>query len=337
VEVSDSEGRFHLATITAVAASADPVVKIDIVWAGVVNPVTGDLLEQKDLAVSLQSGLRATLIRRARTVTDGNSDHTTDGLVDVGAPLRQSVGIDHVFNYQAVHFSLGVFFVAFHGAIGRGDGDRVVDGYWKQLQLIFLATGKTNYALESVFLTCLTRALLPQTTAHSITFDRFANILGTAGKCVPRDRLVEFYNRYVKDATLHSGAHRIEAMKRKSKVGPKLRKIQREFDEVVQVAGVSSGLRKPVDVQKDVRAARRILRRVDVGDGARSAFRYTPGRQYNSFQLFPRNLFSLLDPGKVVSYLADRRHRVSDYQTAFNDVHGDYYGSMVLPGYKYFK
>jgi hypothetical protein len=242
---------------------------------------------------------------------------------------------DRVNHYLLGMLALALFFASLTRSISVGDGGRVVDTYYKVMQLLFMGTRKRNYNLECIFLTCLTRALLTETAAYDLTWNRFANVLGGYARCMSRDALNEAGNRYCKSGSKNGGLGRAEQMDRLSQAQHIARGSLSNFDKAngakrYKVAGRKERAGIKGEERARVNKVASALREVN-GD---HAFAKVPGRSYPSFPNTHRSLFGRMDPALVTKNIAVRRKRVSDRQSASMPHRPGYLSSMVLPKYK---
>jgi hypothetical protein len=242
---------------------------------------------------------------------------------------------DGVNNYVSTIMGCGLLLACFCMAISIGDGGRVCNLYYKILQLVFMRTGKRNYNLECIFLTCLTHAILPEATAHSLIWNRFANMYGVYGRCMSRDKLNEAGNRFCKQGTNNGGANRPEQMSRLSEAEAFMKTVVENLNTEIGVkrerlerrrhrSGVTDRTAKMVDT----------VARIFTDVQGKHAFEKVPGRKYEAFPHMTKSIFERMDAVMVVKNLEERRDRVAARQRLAFETGMTTAGTFVLPAYR---
>lgn len=100
---------------------------------------------------------------------------------------------DPVYNLHQAFLHHAFLYVDLREAIRWEHGPQIIC-HWKYWLPRFLATGKKNYATESVHLICNLHADFPAHMAYIATHNRTVNMQGKPGRGKPVDQLIEHYN-----------------------------------------------------------------------------------------------------------------------------------------------
>ena len=117
--------------------------------------------------------------------------HTAEKLVSSLLMPRKSE--DSVYHLHSTFLHHAFLYSDLRQAIRWENGPQIVR-HWKWWLPRFLATGRRNYAAESVYHTCNLCADLPRHMAYIATHNRTVNMSGRPGHGKPVDQLIEHYN-----------------------------------------------------------------------------------------------------------------------------------------------
>ena len=113
---------------------------------------------------------------------------------------------DYLFNYHRGKLVYGLIRFEFTDAIKEGDGDRLFDIY-KLALLLYKVGGHYKYAYITLFSLVKVNAILPQSIAHEIIWNRFFfNKHGGKGKNIPLDLKNEATEQNIKITVEKSGS-----------------------------------------------------------------------------------------------------------------------------------
>ena len=102
-----------------------------------------------------------------------------------------------MFNYHQAKLAFGLILFEFDDAIKEGDGERIHDIY-KVALLLYKAHGKTKYAYAILLYLTKIEAILSESDAHNLKWNRTFNKHGLPGMNIPLDLRTEQYNCAVK-------------------------------------------------------------------------------------------------------------------------------------------
>ena len=97
---------------------------------------------------------------------------------------------DPVYHLHSAFLHHAFLYIDLREAIRWENGPEIVR-HWKWWLPRFLATGRRNYAAESVYQTCNLCADFPQHMAYIATHNRTVNMSGKPGQGKPVDQLIE--------------------------------------------------------------------------------------------------------------------------------------------------
>ena len=135
------------------------------------------------------------LSRHESTAHSGTTVQTEQDQQD-GAGKEGAKG-DFLFNYHQAKLTFGLILFEFDDAIKEGDGDRLHDFYRFGL-LLFKAYGKIKYAYVILLYLAKIKAILLESDAHDLKWNRTFNKRCFPGMNIPLDLRTEQYNRDVK-------------------------------------------------------------------------------------------------------------------------------------------
>ena len=253
-------------------------------------------------------GCRRTFAHDGKIRRDHEADHTPPVVIDPPPPslfvLDSVVGEKgrDMLSYQKALLDYGMLILNFWDAISEGDGDRVVR-CWKffLLYLIHQGGSANKYALEALYLMFQIYALLSPQAAHRLIWNRSAkNKSGTGGN-IPLDLLMEFFNKFVKEAI--------------KKLGPGA--TRKSIDRICHSVDVTSELMSNFDHAMSVfrRSGKHVQTSVK-GDLAKivkelvtqKAFHHTPGRKYRHYAHVKPSILSGFDMQKMFHWIDDQKN-----------------------------
>ena len=136
---------------------------------------------------------------------------------------------DGAFNYARVLCHFGSLVMEFRDAWAEGDGERVTR-CWKLFMPHFLASGCRKYSLEALRLNIQINTLSPN-LAHQVTWHRFVNSKGGAGRNIPCDLHNEHVNKHLKSIIRNMGSNLTEAsLQRAARCVTTMHQIAEKFD-----------------------------------------------------------------------------------------------------------
>ena len=120
--------------------------------------------------------------------------------------IKTATKQDDVYNYNCGLLADGLFFMNFLDATAEGDGARMMRQY-KYLLLYCRADGthSTKYALECLYQSFLTNALLTPRDSECFTWNRTVNTNGGVGNNIAMDLEVEHSNNFDKQGIRNVG------------------------------------------------------------------------------------------------------------------------------------
>ena len=114
-----------------------------------------------------------------------------------------------MFNYHRSKLVFGLTLFEYHDSIKEGDGERLLDLY-RLLLLLFKANHKTKYAYACLLYLVQLEAILSESDAHNLKWNRFFSKYGGKGANIPLDLRMEQYNKIVKTMWRSLGANLTE-------------------------------------------------------------------------------------------------------------------------------
>ncbi len=195
---------------------------------------------------------------------------------------------DYLFNYHRGKLVYGLILFEFTDAIKEGDGDRLFDIY-KLALLLYKVGGHYKYAYITLFSLVKVNAILPQSIAHEMKWNRFFNKHGGKGKNIPLDLKMEQLNKILKSLWRSLGANLTE--KSAQRMASSLESLELVMDSVDRDCNFPGrvGYRSKGKPEEAVQQIVSDLVEKDV-------FNYLPGREgHPSFPKFPSSLLHKLD------------------------------------------
>lgn len=187
---------------------------------------------------------------------------------------------DMMYQYSTQLLTIGCMYLEFRDAIKEGDGIRVLRCY-RYLLPMFISSGRTNYAMESLNFLMQYDYLLSPRQAEELLWGRFINTHGQAGRNIPNDLHCEHLNRLVKTSITQLQANKTtRSMERVARALGTVYPILHNFDKDNHVAEPSAS-HKEVKSFQDFKSVLSCLNKASV-------FTNIPGRKYNTI-LKPRD------------------------------------------------
>lgn len=117
--------------------------------------------------------------------------------VDVNRePLEKSTD-DYKYNYHVARLFYGLLMENTHDSIREGDAIRLMD-CMKFSLMLFRKFRKDKYAYTTLLFLCKVFAILSESEAYHLLWNRFFNGKGRKGKNIPLDLMMEFFNHILK-------------------------------------------------------------------------------------------------------------------------------------------
>jgi len=116
----------------------------------------------------------------------------------------------YLYNYHRGKLAFGLILFEFNDAIKEGDGDRIFDIY-KMALLFYKAGGHNKYACVVLLYIVKVVAILSQSEARQLKWNRGFNKHGGKGKNIPLDMEMEHRNKTVKTEWRGLGANLTES------------------------------------------------------------------------------------------------------------------------------
>ena len=147
---------------------------------------------------------------------------------------------DGVYNYARVLCHYGSLVMELIDAWHEGDGERVLR-CWKLFLPHFKLAGCTKFSLEALKLQFQTRFTFSSNLAHQVTWHRFVNVRGGAGKNIPCDLFNEHMNKLLKYIIQNMGSNLTEsALQRAARSVTTLQRISENFDTQSSVPSMTT-------------------------------------------------------------------------------------------------
>ena len=158
---------------------------------------------------------------------------------------------DRVHLYAKLLLSFGLFYWEYCDAIKEGDGLRVLR-CWRYMLPMFIASGRRNYAIESMQILMQHEYLLSPREAAELVWSRFVNVRGCPGRNIANDLHMEHLNRICKTAIRGLGANKTpEGISRIAKALGTVVPVLDNFDDDNNVPK-TSGNHNPHNAAKDL-------------------------------------------------------------------------------------
>lgn len=203
-----------------------------------------------------------------------------------------------VYDYAREVMTLGLFFLELKDAVREGDGERDLL-LRKYLMLLFKASGRTNYSIETLTMLTQYHILLPPNLAEQLKWSRFVNTSGLPGHNISCDLHNEHLNRAVKVAIEGLGANKSKkGITRAAKAIGVLSKVMDSFDEAVSVS-VPGNKHAKKSMDKDIEIIVGQLMECEV-------FNSKTQSSHSSFRQLKTNLIKTLNEKVLKEWMVER-------------------------------
>lgn len=205
---------------------------------------------------------------------------------------------DYLYNYHRGKLAFGLILFEFNDAIKEGDGDRILDIY-KMALLFYKAGGHSKYAYVVLLYITKVVAILSESDAQSLKWNRGFNKHGGKGKNIPLDQEMEHRNKTVKTEWRGLGANLTESNAQRLASGLELLDmLLMSIDEDVKL---SLKVKQRTQGKPEVAVKQIISDLVN-----KEAFAFYGGRVgHPSFPKFPSNLLHNLDYRDLHKWISD--------------------------------
>ena len=219
----------------------------------------------------------------SETVNEDSEDHIPDKHADAGVEDKE----DGVHNYHCARLTFGLLMMCFSDAVKEGDSARLLK-FLKVAVLMLHSYGRVKYAYVVLLFLAKIYAILSEKHAFEVLQNPFFNNSGKAGGNVPLDPRMEHLNKLLKIALKQLGSNITEdAAQRIAKSLSALEEVLCMIDSDCDLKS-RSGYHSSKHQDETVISITKDLNTVN-------AFDVQPGRGYNSFKGFKRNLLHKLD------------------------------------------
>lgn len=253
-------------------------------------------------------GCRKTFAHDGKIRRDHEAEHRPPVVIDPPPPglfvlesADEENDRDDMFSYQKALLDYGMLMLNFWDGISEGDGERIIR-CWKFFLLYLKHEGGSanKYALEALYMMFQIYALLSPQAAHRLTWNRSAKNKTGPGGNIPLDLLLEFFNKFVKEAI--------------KKLGPGA--TRKSIDRICHSVNVTSDLMSNFDKSMCVfkRSGKHFQKSVK-GDLAKivnelttqKAFQHTPGRKYHHYAGVKQSILSGFNIQKMFHWIEDHK------------------------------
>ena len=213
---------------------------------------------------------------------------------------------DFINNYSRALLTFNLLLRNVNDCIREGDGARLMECY-KFALLYFRCYGHTKYAYTLIKL--FYKIKFQPETAFRVIWNRFINIHGKKGKNISRDLHLEHLNNFLKELlrSLRSNLNEANA-KRIANSVKNLKLIVSNLEESYKIKSKSHSSKQHKSVS-DIKKLSAELIKAEV-------FESKPGRQYESFQNFDKDLLSSLDLTSTLNWMKEKRN---EFKNLFNE------------------
>ena len=238
-------------------------------------------------------------------VTGNEADvHCSDQDTDADVEERE----DAVHNYHCARMTFGLLMMFFSDSVKEGDSASLLK-FLKVALLVLHSYGRVKYAYVVLLFLAKTYAILTEKLAFEALQNRCFNNSGKAGGNVPLDLRMEHLNKLLKIALKQLASNITEASaQRIAKSLSTLEKVLTMIDSDCKL-GPRSGYHSSKNLDETV-----ITITKDIHD--MNVFEIQPGRSYNTFKGFKRNLLHKLDYREFHSWASKLFHV---WQTMYYD------------------
>lgn len=117
--------------------------------------------------------------------------------MEVDQSEEESGKEDHIFNYHQAKIIFGLILTDFNDAVKEGDGECLMHLY-KIVLPIYKVYGCTKYSFTVLLLLVKVAALLPESLAFRLVWNRFFNIMGKLGHNISLDHRIVMFIKLLK-------------------------------------------------------------------------------------------------------------------------------------------
>ena len=206
---------------------------------------------------------------------------------------------DHIFNYHRAKLIFGLILTDFNDAVKEGDGQRLMRLY-KIVLPIYKVNGCTKYSYTVLLLLVKVAALLPQSLAFRLVWNRFFNIMGKLGHNISLDHRMEMFIKLLKTFLKGLGSNITEeSAQRVARCLNTLEAIMESLDKECHLNQKESNRAGKGQEEAVSQIVEDLINQ--------SAFVKVPGRQgYPNFPKFSGNLIEKLDYRDFYSWIKDK-------------------------------
>ena len=195
---------------------------------------------------------------------------------------------DFKFNYHQNKLVFGLLLLDFNDSVREGDGDRLLDIY-KLALLLYHSEGHTKYAYVVLLHLVRIVAILPESDAHRLKWNRFFNKYGGTGKNISLDLKKEQQNKVLKTYWRALGANINE--NNGARVAHALEPLEAIVESVNDDCDCTGKIGRRSNPNKET-CVGQIIEDLT----KEKVFRFTPGREsYLSFPHFKSQLLRNID------------------------------------------
>lgn len=219
----------------------------------------------------------------SETVNEDSEDLVQDEHADAGFEDKE----DGVHNYHCARLTFGLLMMCFSDSVKEGDSARLLK-FLKVAVLMLHSYGRVKYAYVVLLFLAKIYAILSEKHSFEVLQNRYFNNSGKAGGNVPLDLRMEHLNKLLKIALKQLGSNITEdAAQRIAKSLSTLEDVLCMIDSDCDLKS-RSGFHSSKHLDETVISITNDLNRMKVFD-------VQPGRGYNSFKGFKKNLLHKLD------------------------------------------
>ena len=213
---------------------------------------------------------------------------------------------DGVSNYSRVLCHFGALVLEFLDAWAEGDGERIYR-CWRLFLPHFLASGRTKYSLQALYLQFQVKAVLSPHLAHHILWNRFVNTKGRIGHNIPCDLYNEHVNKLLKEMILNMGSNLTEeALQRAARSVSAIESICRNFDRISDVPFGTSAHSTRSDEQDVMKIVSVVI--------DRKLFSVLPGRTHSAFPRMRTNPLWNWSVEKTMKWIEQKKREYVKYR-----------------------
>ena len=203
---------------------------------------------------------------------------------------------DMAYQYSSQLLTIGCMYLEFRDAIKEGDGIRVLRCY-RYLLPMFISSGRTNYAIETLNFLMQYDYLLSPRQAEELIWGRFINTHGQAGKNISNDLHCEYLNKSVKTSIALLQANKTtKSMQRVARALGTVHPVLHNFDEDNHVADTCTSHKEAKSMQ-DLKSLLKCLNNASV-------FTEIPERKHLSFSK-PRDPLHVMPHDDILKWVKE--------------------------------